>query len=140
MAGSKSAYLEKKLLDHTLGNTAYTAPGTVYVLLSTSVFDPTVTGSTVAEVSGGSYARQSLTNNTTNFPNASGSSPSAKSNGTGVSFPTATASWGTIQSVYLVDASSGGNILYGADLSAPATINTGSSFSIPAGQFVFAET
>ena len=44
-----SDYLSNKLLDHTLGNTAYTQPATLYLALF-------LTGG--VEVSGGSYARQ----------------------------------------------------------------------------------
>ena len=52
-----STYLRGKLIDHTLRNTAYTSPTTVYVSLHTS--DPTVAGTPATEVSGAWYARQS---------------------------------------------------------------------------------
>ncbi len=55
---SMSDYLERKLLDHTLGTTAYTFPSTVYLSLHTA--DPTdVTATALStEVVGGSYGRQ----------------------------------------------------------------------------------
>ncbi|WP_377846978.1 hypothetical protein [Bosea sp. UC22_33] len=56
MAGSASDYLEKKLLDHSLGVAAYTMPGTVYLALFTA--DPGEAGPGT-EVSGNGYARQS---------------------------------------------------------------------------------
>lgn len=140
MAGSKSAYLEAALLNYVLGLTTYTPPATVYVALSTAAFSTAATGTAMTEVAGGSYARIGQTNNTTNWPNAAGSNPAIKSNGTLITFATATANWGTVLSAYLVDAATVGNILYGADLAAGVVVNTGSGFSIPVGQFVLSET
>jgi hypothetical protein len=48
-------------------------------------------GATAGEVSGGSYDRVSVTNNTTNFATVSGDA--AKVNTTAHTFPTATADW-----------------------------------------------
>lgn len=140
MAGSKSAYLEAALLDHVLGAVTYTPVGTVYVALSTAPFDTSATGSALTEVTGGSYVRQSATNNTTSWPVATGANPANKANGVAFTFPTATANWGTVVSVYLVDASSAGHVLYGADLAASVVVNSGSGFAIPIGQFVLSET
>lgn len=108
MAGF-SSYLEGKVLDHVFGNTAYSAPGTLYVGLYTTL--PNNAGSGGTEVSGGSYARVAVTNNTTNWPNASGNDPATKSNGTSITFPAATANWGDVVGVGIFDASSGGNLL-----------------------------
>jgi len=91
MAGSKSNYLENKVLDHVLGGGDYTRPATVYVALYTVA--PSDTGGGT-EVTGGSYARAAVTNNSTNWPAASGGE---KSNGTEITFETATASWGMSQ-------------------------------------------
>lgn len=132
MAG-KSDYLENKILDHILGNTAYSAPANIYFALMTA--PPTDAGGGT-EVTGGSYARVGLTNNTTNFPNASAGS---KSNGVDVSFPTATASWGSVTHVAVYDASSAGNLLFWAPLTAPVTVPNGGSLLFAAGQLVFNE-
>lgn len=140
MAGSKSAYLEQKILDYILGDTSWTPPATVYVALSTAAFSTAATGTSMSEVAGGAYARIGQTNNPTNWPNAAGSNPAGKSNGTLITFPTATLNWGTVISAYLVDALTNGNILYGADLAAPVVVNAGSGFSIPVNQFVVQET
>lgn len=64
------------------------------------------------EVTGGSYVRKSVTNNTTNFPAALGTSPSTKQNGTAITFVKASADWGTIVAFGLHDAVSAGNLLY----------------------------
>lgn len=119
MAGSFSDYLEDALLDHVLGGGDYTRPGTVYVALYTSA--PTDSGGGT-EVTGGSYARVAVTNNGTNWPSASGG---AKSNGTAITFPTATASWGEIFAFGILDDPSAGNLLAWGDLSASKTVGDG---------------
>jgi hypothetical protein len=137
MAGSKSAYLENKALDIILGGTSWTAPATVYIALSTAAFSTASTGSSMTEVSGGSYARVSVTNNSTNWPNASSGS---KANGAVFTFPAATANWGTVLSFYIVDASSAGNVLYGADLTTSRTINNGDTASFAVSAITLTET
>jgi hypothetical protein len=109
MAGSFSDYLAPRILDHVLRNTAYTAPATVYLALSTTV--PTDAGS-FTEVTGGNYARQSIA-----FSAAA--SRQIANSGT-VTFPTALTDWGTILGWGLYDASSSGNLLFhGEMLSTP---------------------
>lgn len=124
---SKSDYLENQLLNHVLGGSDYTRPGTVHVSLHTANTGETGSG---AEVSGGSYARVAVTNNATNFPAASGG---AKSNGSVFTFPTATASWGTVSHFGIWDASSGGNLLYYGALAASNAVGIGDTPSFPIG-------
>ncbi|CAB4139418.1 hypothetical protein UFOVP351_46 [uncultured Caudovirales phage] len=120
---SFSNFLENKVLGHVFGATPYTAPATLYVGLFTS--NPGETGSGT-EVSGGSYARQTIAFTVTG---------SQASNTAAVEFPTATASWGTITYAAIYDAVSGGNLLaYGA-LTTSKTIDNGDVFRIPAGDF-----
>jgi len=127
MTGSKSDFLENELLDHVLGNAAYSAPATVYVALYTVA--PTDAGGGT-EVSGGDYARVAVTNNDTNFPAASSG---AKANGTEITFPTATASWGEVVAFAILDASSGGNFLYWGDLTVAKTIGSGDTAKFAVG-------
>ena len=133
MAGSKSDYLENKLLNHVLGGGDYTRPATVYVALYTAA--PTDAGGGT-EVSGGSYARVAVTNNATNWPAASGGQ---KSNGTAITFPAATASWGTVLAWGIFDAASGGNLLYYGTLAENKTISTGATASFAASDLVIRE-
>lgn len=119
MAGSKSDYLENEILDHVLGGGDYTRPGTVYIALYTAA--PTDAGGGT-EVTGGSYARVAVTNNATNWPAASSGS---KQNGTAFTFPQATANWGTVVAFGILDAASGGNLLYWGDLTASKTVENG---------------
>ena len=112
-----SNYLENALINATLRNTSYTTPSTVYVGLYTS--DPT-DANTGTEVSGGSYARKAATFG-------------APSNGvstisSAIEFDQATASWGTVTYFGILDASTGGNLLYHGALTASKAIDTGDVF------------
>ena len=119
-----SSYLENKIIDHILRNQSYTPPATIYVALFTA--DNGLEGGTITgEVSGGAYARQSIT--------LSAASGGASSNTADIPFPTATADWGTITHVALMDAASGGNVLMHSALDASKTVNNGDTFKINSG-------
>lgn len=105
-----SAYAAKKLLDQIFGATAWTAPTPLYFALFTVMPDDAGAGGT--EVTGGSYARVSVTNNTTNFPASTGTLVASKASGAAVTFATATADWGTVVGWGIYDASSGGNLIF----------------------------
>ena len=117
-----SNYLENALINAVLRATTYTSPATVYVSLWTS--DPTDAGSG-NEVSGGSYARTSVT-----FASPSNG---VTSNNADVSFPQATASWGTVGWIGLNDASTSGNLLFHTPLDTSKTIDSGDIFKIASG-------
>lgn len=125
--GSFSDFLENELLDHVLGNSAYVAPSTVYIALSTA--DPTDTGAGMAEPSGFAYARQAVTNNLTNWPAAVAG---AKSNFNSITFPEATGNWGTITHFAIFDAVSGGNMLMHGALTVAKAITSGDVLQFPA--------
>jgi hypothetical protein len=121
----KSDYLENRILDHFLGGVASSAPATVYVALFTTAPNDASTGTSPSpgvEVSGGNYARAAVTNNATNWPNASGG---AKSNGTAITFATPSANWGVIVAFAIVDALTNGNILYWGLITPNKTVNNG---------------
>lgn len=130
MAGSFSNYLEDELLDHVFGGADYTRPATLYIALCTA--DPTDagTGSSITEPSGNNYARVAVTNNATNFP---ASSSGAKSNGTAVTFPQASGSWGTVTHFAICDASSAGNMLGHGDLTVSKAVSSGDTPSFAIG-------
>lgn len=87
--GSLSNFAVKGLMDELLGATNFTAAGTYYWGLWTSALDQTFNGATSGEANYTSYARASLTNNTTNYPAGSGTGDYAKT------FPASTLSWAT---------------------------------------------
>ena len=118
-----SNYLENAIINAVLRNTSYTSPTTVYVSLWTS--DPTDTGTAGTEVSGGSYARTAVTFG-------------APSNGVSVTtadvtFPTCTASWGTVGWIGIHDNVTAGNLLFHTPLDVSKTIDSGDIFKISSG-------
>jgi len=117
-----SNYLENALINVTLRATSYTAPTTVYVALYTT--DPT-DADTGTEVTGGSYARTSVT--------FAAPSNGVTTNSADVTFPTCTLAWGTVTHIGLRDASTSGNLLYHTPLDASKTIDLGDIFKITAG-------
>lgn len=117
-----SDYYENKIIEHMLRNQSFTPPSTLYLALYTTA--PSDAGGGT-EVSGGSYARQSFT--------LTAASGGATSNSADITFPTATADWGTIVAVGIFDAQTGGNLLMYGDLETSKTVNSGDTFVIKAG-------
>lgn len=128
---AKSDFLEVNLLNHVLRNVAYSSPAAVYLALFTVA--PTDAGGGT-EVTGGAYVRQSVTFGAPGTP-----AQNQVTNTADVSFPVATADWGTVQHFAIFDASSSGNMLYHAALTASRTILTGDQFRFPAGQLIVGE-
>jgi hypothetical protein len=126
-----SDYLENKVLDHVLGEGArnFTSPATLYVALfkeNGSTLTNLEAGTLTDEIStsGTAYSRQAI-----NFGNAA--SGSAASSGT-VTWTTATASWGTVTAVAIMDADTvgSGNVLFYGNLSTAKAIDNGDTFQI----------
>jgi hypothetical protein len=117
-----SNYLENALINATLRATNFTAPTTVYVGLYTS--DPT-DANTGTEVSGGSYARTAVT--------FGAPSNGVSTNSAAVEFTAATASWGTVGWIGILDAATSGNLLYHTPLDISKVISSGDIFKISIG-------
>lgn len=100
--GSFSNFLENSLLNHTFKNSAYTQPTDIYVGLSTA--DPGETSGTLAEPNGNNYSR-TLCNTW------SVATTGALLNATGIVFPAAGGSWGTVSHFGIFDDISAGNML-----------------------------
>ena len=120
---SFSNFLETEILDHVFGAAAYTAPGTMHLALFTSNPDEDASGTEVT-TSGTAYARQTV---------AFTVSGNTASNTGAVEYPTATAAFGTVSHVGVMDASTGGNLMAYAALTSSKTISTGDVFRVPAG-------
>lgn len=135
-----SDFMENKLIDwffraQAIGITGATAgagtgPATLYVGLYTA--NPTdAAGGT--EVTGGSYARVSVTSSLANWAGTQAAASTTASSGTSgttsnngaITFPAPTANWGTITGVGIFDAVSGGNLLIWSALTANKTVNNG---------------
>ena len=117
-----SNYLENALINATLRNTTFTSPAVVYVSLHTA--DPTDAG-TGTEVTGGSYIRQAAT---FGAPSNGVSTTTAD-----ISYPQATASYGTVGWIGIWDAQTSGNMLYHTALDTSKAIDTGDIFKIASG-------
>lgn len=118
---SLSNTFETNILTWTFTTTSVTRPTAWYLALYTA--DPSDTGGGT-EVSGGGYARQSVTFTV---------SGNTASNSAAVEYPTATASYGTVVAVGVFDASTGGNLIAYAGLTTDKAIDTGDVFRIPTG-------
>jgi 3-polyprenyl-4-hydroxybenzoate decarboxylase len=129
---ASSDYLEIKLLDHVLGNTAFTQPANIYVALFTAdtgleANNPSAEVST----SGTAYARQAVS-----F--AAASSGSCATDAT-VTFPVATATYGNVTHIAIVDHVSntnwgtGVNVLFYGTLTASKQIDTNDQFIVSSG-------
>lgn len=125
MAGFGNTF-RKTLNDAIFRASAFTMPATIYVSLHTGT-DPGPDGQAGNEVSGGSYARVAVTSNTTNWDAGTTADPSVIANATTITFPTATGSWGTVQSFGLwrhATDSAPADFIGGGALSAPQSIST----------------
>jgi hypothetical protein len=124
-----SNYLENKVLDHVLKNTAYSQPSTLYVGLFTNTSGNAAAnleaGTLTDEVSGNGYVRK-----TAGFSAASGGSSSTNAT---ITFDAATGNWGTITHVAVVDAETSGNVLFWGQVTTSKTIETGDTFQITSG-------
>jgi len=125
---AKSDYLEDAILNHVLRNVSLTSPTTVYCALFTVA--PTDSGGGT-EVSGGSYARTAIT-----FGAPSGG---VVSNSAAVTFPTATAGWGTVVAFAIFDLVAGGNMLYYGNLTVSKVVLTNDVFEFLTGQLSVTE-
>lgn len=132
--GSKTNAFENDVLAAALGLTcsilSINTARTPYVALFTATPGEAGGGT---EATGGSYAR---VNSSGKWATPSGGSVA---NNAVITFPTATADWGTIVAVAIFDAASGGNMVYWSALTANRTVLNGDTFSFPASSFTITE-
>ena len=117
--GSLTNFSENELLDHACG-LSYTAPSTVYLALATADPGEAATGASMNEVpNSGAYARTAIT-----FGAAA--SRKVEQSG-GVTFPTASGSWGTVTHWALVDSATygaGNALAYGSFVVSKAVVSS----------------
>ena len=116
-------YSENHLLVYQLTNDAVTRPTARYVGVGTGRDDDGLTG----EPSGNGYARQSATFSVT--------ADTSTNTALLVFGPCSTASWGSISTVGIFDAATGGNCLWAGNLAAARTVDVGDSLTIAASAF-----
>jgi hypothetical protein len=126
-----SQYFEDAILSWFRGTTFPAAPTTLYFALFTT---PPVNGvdSAAVEVTGGSYARKSITTLSTAFGAPSGAAPATTTSGANIVWVTPTAGWGTVSGWAVYDAVTAGNLLaYGTFT--PTVVGTGDTVEFLSG-------
>ena len=136
-----SNYLENQLVDHVFRGQTFssTAPASFWVALYTAA--PSDAGGGT-EVTGNNYARVSVSRSLTAWAGTQSAGSTVASSGTGgvtsnnaaITFPTPSGSWGTVTHFGILDAVTGGNLLFHGALTVSQTINTGNTVSFAAGQ------
>ena len=121
MAAAMTNYLANAIRDHVLRNTAYTSPTTVYVALFTTATTEAGGGT---EVTGGSYARQSIT-----F--AAGAINGQADQSGSITYTNMPAA--TVVAAALYDAVSAGNMLFHGRLPRQRVVASGASFTLNSG-------
>ena len=108
------------------GETATLAPLTTTCYVSLHTSDPLDTGG--SEISGGSYVRQGPVG----FTNT-GNNPTQAANTGIITYPAATASWGTVAYFGVWTAARGGTFQGSGALVTPKLVNSGDTARFPAG-------
>jgi len=123
---SITTYQANIVLSQWFTNTAGSYPATYYVGLY--IGDPSVSG---VEPVGNAYARTGVVR----VGGWSTPSGGVTSNVSAITFPESSGTWGTITHVGILDASSGGNLLYYQALTTSRTVSGLTTVNFPAGQF-----
>lgn len=136
-------YAENKIYDALLRAQALGAPATWHLAGSTGLRSDSAAP---IEPAGNGYARVAVTASLANFSGTQGAGTTVASTGTdgtgennvAIAFPTSTGAWGNIQSVWFMDASSGGNAWISIDLTTPINVSgAGFTLSFANGQLSF---
>lgn len=126
MADNLTTYAENKILDHAFGKTSWTMPTTYLALFNT---DPgEAGGGTEVKTPGSSgYDRQAL------GASMNAAASGAIDNSGAITFgPASDGTWAVVNYVAVMDASSGGNMIwYGA--TTQKTVGSGDSYQFAAG-------
>jgi hypothetical protein len=123
-----SNYLGNAVINASLRNTTYTSPANVWCALYSTAPTASTSGT---ELTGSGYSRQSVT-----FSAPSAATTASTGN---VTF-TASANWLPVVSIAIVDASTGGNILWYSNLASSQVINSGGSIVLTTGTITLAVT
>lgn len=133
-ANEISTYLANKLLDLMFRNQAYSKPET-WIALATAAIEDSDDGSAMDEVSGGSYARVQVNINGGSSPTWDLAADGALDNTHAITFAAATASWGTVTSVAIMDSTTedAGNVLFYDNAMTDQAVGSGDTVSFAIG-------
>ena len=128
-----STYLENKLVNHVLRNTAYTTPGTTVYVGLIKYYDAAV-------VEAGTLTQEISTSGSTAYNRIQvtgwdAASDGATQNTGAITFPTATADWGGVSGVIITDNATpgAGNVLLHGSLTTAREVKDGDVFKFNAG-------
>jgi hypothetical protein len=141
-----STFLEAKVLNHVLTATAYSQPSTRYVALflntSGSALAHLQDGTLTDEIStsGTGYARQVATFAAASTTGSGTSAVTTSATNATITFPTATADWGSITHIAIMDSVTvgSGNVLFFGAVSTSKSILNGDTFQITSGNLTVA--
>ena len=128
---------EQDLLEFWFAGTSLPIGPITHIGLFTAVPADDATGGT--EVTGGAYARQAYAKNSTNWgSSAAGSAgnPATIQNEVAITFPEATANWGTVKGWGYFDAATTGNLLFFAALDTDKAVDNGDTAKFAVGALV----
>lgn len=114
-------YLEAEIRKHIFRTGSFTKPTALYIALYTAAPGEAGGGT---EVTGGSYARVQRDPLDANWTAAS-TTDGKTDNAADITFPAPTANWGTVTHFAILDAASGGNMLFYGALTVAKTVNNG---------------
>lgn len=124
-----SDYMEDNVVNWLRGTTMPVVPANFYIALYTAT--PSDSGGGT-EVTGGSYARVAMSPAVGTWDATVGGDGHTQ-NTAAITFPTASASWGTVTSWAMLDASSGGNLIFWGALDENKTVGSGDTFEFAIG-------
>lgn len=131
-----SDYLENSLVTHIFRTSSFSKPTQLGIALSTATIPDSGTGAFgISEVTNANgYYRPNVPPLDANWANTNGVN-GVTSNVSDITFPTATASWGTVTNMAIIDASGYGlgNMLFYGTLTASKAVGTGDTFKFGAG-------
>jgi hypothetical protein len=127
--------MEQSLRTHFFRTATYSKPNSIVIALSSGIPGETATGtsSTFWELGNvGAYARQTLAALDANW-SADSTTAGLTYNNSAITFPQATADWGWVSGVLIVDTATynvGSGLMYGS-LTTPKLIQNGDQFIVP---------
>jgi hypothetical protein len=131
-----SDYLEVEIRKHIFRTGSFTKPSVLSIALCTAAPVDADTGALTGKevANAGSYARQSLNPLDANWTAASGTD-GLTDNASAITFPTATASWGTVTHFAICDSATygAGNMLIWGALTTAKTVGIGDIFKFNIG-------
>jgi len=133
VANEVSNYLANIMLDFAFRNQAFAIPDTFLAAIITNPVTDSMTGSTITEPAGGSYARKEVDVNGGVPPVWDLASSQLVDNAGEVAFATASALWGTIIAIAICDAVTLGNLLFYDNTMADQEVGNGDTMKFPAG-------